>query len=200
MTISDAKYKIMILETEKETLQSTLFASNKERDQFKSLLYERDESISRNGNISALKLNGEKAKYQGLLEKFKTVQSENISLQSSLRTRKQTMRKLVKLLRYRETHCRFLKVEIELLKMHSDSGLRLNSSRNRASVMQNDAIESQTKEIVSSTQSQNIPCPKLLQSNSQITIQNSTQNQTHSTKFNINQDHNYSAGEYEPLE
>lgn len=199
MKAGDAKYKIMVLEMEKETLQSDLFASNKKKEKLMSLLHERDESISRNGKFSALKLHGEKAKYQDLLENFKTVQNENVSLRSSLRTQKQNMGKLAKLLRDKETKCRLLKVEIKLLKMISGSGPGLKSSRNRASVMRNDAIESQTMRIDSSTLSQCIPCPKLSHSNSQSTVQNSTQNPTDSTKFDIYQDHNYSAGECEPL-
>lgn len=155
----------MILEMEKETLQSALFASNKEREQLMSLFHERDESISRNGKFSSLKLNGEKAKCQGLLKKFKTVQNENVSLRSCLRTQKENMSKLAKLLRDKETNCRFLKVQIELLKMNSDSGSRLKPSRNRASVMQKDAKESQTMKIDSSTLSQSIPCPKSSQFN-----------------------------------
>lgn len=189
MKAGDAKYKIMVLEMEKETLQSDLFASNKEKEQLMSLLHERDESISRNGKFSALKLHGEKAKYQDLLEKFKTVQNENVSLRSSLQTQK-----LAKLLRDKETKCRLPKVEIKLLKMISGSGPGLKSSRNRASVMRNDAIESQTMKIDSSTLSQSIPCPKLSQSNSQSKVQNSAQNPTDLTKFDIYQDHNYSAG------
>lgn len=142
----------MILEMEKEALRSALFASDKETKKMLSLL----QTISGKNKFSALKMDEEKKKYQSLL-------NEN--------------EKLAKLLRDTEGECQFLKIEMELLKMDSDSSSGLKPPRNRADVMQNDAIESPAMEIDSLTPSQIIPWEKSSQSNPQLTELSSSSEQ-----------------------